>query len=153
MESQNREVLFSRVYLWITNAKFTMGMLYCFFVFAYLLFGIIATNPAVTLDFFTALEMLFASFFIGLLRQIILPNGNITKVRGVLWIVSGFVILISFSLIFGWFKPFPSWCLFLFAVCFLLATLAMVFTYYLELMRETRRLNQLLEQFKKRQPS
>jgi len=127
-----------------------MGLFFVYFVFMYLLLGLISEGPAVTLDFFTAVEMVFAAFFVGVAQQILLPGGDgITKVRSFLWILSGTLITFIFSTVFRWFHKFPLWCFIVFIVLTAWGIGAMIYRYYLQLQRETKRLNQQLEQFQK----
>ncbi|MDL2218612.1 hypothetical protein LJC27_08155 [Christensenellaceae bacterium OttesenSCG-928-M15] len=140
---------FARLYLWTTKAKYTMGMFFLVFVLAYLLFGLINGGPAVTLDFFTAVQMMFASFFIGIAQQAIIPGDKLTKARCAWWIVTGVCTTLAFSLLFGWFSPFPPWCAAVFFAVLIVGMLAMILGYFIELRRETRVLNQRLAQFQK----
>jgi hypothetical protein len=137
----------ARLYLWVTKAKYTMGIFFVAFVVVYLFFGLVSEGALVTLDFFTALEMVFACFFIGLLQQIIIPMGRLNRSRCALWIVSGVLITLVFSLVFRWFERFPLWCFILFMIFMALGMGAIILGYYLELNRETQRLNRGLEQF------
>lgn len=141
---------FARLYLWTTKAKHTMGIFFVVFVVFFLLLGLISEGPAVTLNFVTAIEMVFASFFIGLVQQAVLPVEKLSRGRCMLWIVSGVLITLAFSLAFGWFVALPPWCLLTFLLITALAMLAMILSYYLELRHMTRRLNRGLEQFQKR---
>lgn len=143
---------FAKLYLWTTKAKYTMGIFYVAFVMFYLLFGLVGDGPAITLDFFTAVQMVFACFFIGIVQQAILPVEKLNRIRCVLWIVSGVLITLAFSLGFGWFSAFPTWCFIVFLLITAAAMVAMLLSYYLELHRETRRLNRGLAQFQKQAP-
>ena len=139
----------ARLYLWVTKAKYTMGIFFVAFVVVYLFFGLVSERALVTLDFFTALEMIFACFFIGLLQQIIIPMDRLNRSRCALWIVSGVLIALIFSLFFGWFEGFPLWCFILFVIFIAMGMGAVILGYYLDLNRETQRLNRGLEQFQK----
>lgn len=143
---------FAKLYLWTTKAKYTMGIFYVAFVMFYLLFGLISEGPAVTLDFYTAIQMVFACFFIGIVQQAILPVEKLSRPRCILWIISGVLVTLAFSLVFGWFRPFPLWCFIVFLVLTAAAMVAMLLSYYLELHRETKRLNRGLAQFQKQIP-
>lgn len=150
MQQKFSQSRFARLYVWMTKAKSTMGLFFSVFVVVYLLFGLINEGLTVSLDLFTAIEMVFACFFIGLSQQILLPSEKLTKARCAVWISSGMVITLAFSLIFDWFARFPLWCVFLFAVVIAMGMMAMIIGFDLELRRETRRLNRQLEQFQKR---
>lgn len=141
---------FARLYLWTAKAKYTMGIFFVAFVFVYLLFGLISEGPAVTLDFFTAVQMVFACFFIGILQQAILPVEKLSRSRCILWVASGVAVTLVFSLVFKWFAQFPLWCFIVFTVFIAIGMVAMIAGYYLELHRETKRLNRSLEQYQKR---
>lgn len=143
---------FAKLYLWTTKAKYTMGIFYVAFVMFYLLFGLLGDGPAVTLDFFTAIQMLFACFFIGIVKQAVLPVEKLNRPRCVLWVVSGVLITLAFSLVFKWFQSFPRWCFIVFLLFVAVAMVAMLLGYYLELHRETKRLNRGLAQFQKQPP-
>lgn len=140
---------FARLYLWMTKAKYTMGMFFVVYVFLYLIFGYIAFDTPMLLDLPTAIEMTFACFFVGLTQQIILPVDRLSKPRCLLWLATGTVITLVFSLTFRWFSPFPVWYLVLFLLVMLAGMAALLVSYYLELKSETRLLNKKLEQFQK----
>lgn len=151
MQNRVQESKFTRFYLWMIEAKVIMGLFFVYFVFMYLLLGLISSGPVVGLDFFTAVQMVFACFFIGLEQQLLLPGDKISKTRGMLWVLLGTLTALVFSLVFRWFAAFPLWCwvVFLFFACIGMG--AMLYRNQLKLKRETWRLNQQLEQFKKQQ--
>lgn len=152
MQHKSQESMFSRIYLWMAAAKALMGLFFAFYVFMYLFFGYILLEPAIELDFFTSFEMLFASFFIGILQCIVIPsNEHLTTVRCALFVVSSVTITLAFSLVFGWFNAFPSWCLYAFIVITAIGICFMILQYHLQLQRETRQLNKQLEQFQQQQ--
>lgn len=137
----------ARLFLWMVKAKYTMGIFFVVFVIFYLLFGLVASGQVIMLDFFTAVQMVFACFFIGILQQAVLPVEKLSRTRCIVWVASGVAVTILFSLVFGWFKRFPVWCHILFAVVIALGMIAMIAGYYLELHKETKRLNRNLERF------
>ncbi|MDL2205678.1 hypothetical protein LJC33_02060 [Eubacteriales bacterium OttesenSCG-928-N13] len=141
---------FARLFVWTAKAKYTMGLFFVVFVLFYLFFGLITEGETVALDFFTALQMVFACFFIGILQQALLPASKLNRARCVLWVLFGVVITLGFSVVFGWFAQFPRWCLVVFVLFVAVAMMFMIILYYLELQRETKRLNQGLEQYQKR---
>lgn len=141
---------FAQLYLWTTKAKYTMGIFFVVYVFVYLLLGVLCDGATATLNFFTAVQMIFACLFIGLLQQAILPVEKLSRTRCVLWVASGVALTLLFSLVFGWFRPFPLWCLIVFLLVMAMGMTAMIAGYYLELHRETKRLNRSLEQYQKR---
>ncbi|MEA4992791.1 hypothetical protein SDC9_71348 [bioreactor metagenome] len=147
MRHQFEDSGFARLYLWIAKAKYTMGILFLVFVLFYLFFGIIGEGPDHLLDFFTAIQMMFACFFIGIAQQGIVPKEKLTKTRGVLWITISAIIILSFSLVFGWFFSFPPWCFILFLVVLIIGMAGLLLGHYIELHRETRALNRQLEKF------
>lgn len=151
MRRKERESAFVRFYIWTTEAKSIMGLFFLFFVFMYLLMGLLITGPAVKLDFFTALEMAFAAFLAGVLQYVFVPGGDkLTRVRSLGWVLSSTLVTLAFSLVFRWFQAFPLWC-FISFIALTAAGVAMMVEYYrLKLARETRRLNEQLEQFQKR---
>lgn len=143
---------YAKLYVWMVKAKYTMGIFYVLFVLFYLLFGMICEGQTIMMDFLTALQMVFACLFIGVLQQAILPAGKLSRTRGSLWVVSGVAVTLSFSLAFGWFEKFPLWCLALFAVCVAIGMVGIIAGYYLDLHRETRHLNYSLRQYQERNP-
>lgn len=143
---------FAHFYLWATKAKYTMGLFFAFYVILYLFLGLIAVPKDIQLDFWTAFEMMFACFFIGVAQQVILPVEKLSRGRCLLWMAAGALITLAFSLIFQWFVLFPLWCFVVFVAMFVLGTGAMLISYYLELYQETRKLNKQLEQFQKNRP-
>lgn len=147
MQEKLKNSRFALLYLWMAKAKYTMGIFYVFIIFFYLFFGAISVPETVTLDLPTSIEMLFACFFIGLMQQIIMRPEKLTVSRCLLWIGSGALITIVFSLGFNWFNGFPSWCLPLFWICMIIAMAAVLLNLYFELHNETRRLNKQLEHF------
>lgn len=138
---------FARLYLWTTKAKYCMGILFLAFVLTYLLFGLLKEGSKVTLDFFTAVEMMFACFFIGIAQQAILPKDKLTKERGVIWVALGLVITLVFSFVFGWFSAFPLWCAIVFCAVLVIGMIALILSSYLDLYRDTKILNQQLRKF------
>lgn len=140
---------FARLYLWTAKAKYTMGIFFLAFVLLYLFLGLIAVETAVTLDLLTAIEMMFVGFFIGLLQQAIIPKDKLSRPRCALWIVSGTLIALVFSLVFRWFDSFPLWCFFSFLLLPAVGMGALILAYYLDLNRETKLLNRELERFQK----
>ena len=150
MNHQFEDTGFARLYVWVARAKYTMGIFYVLFVFVYLLFGLISEGPAVTLNLFTAIQMGCACFLIGFAQQGIAPKEKLTKVRCLLWVLTGVVIAVAFSLAFGWFAAFPLWCPILFFVFLVLSMTAMLLSSFLELHRETRVLNRQLGRFQKK---
>lgn len=149
MRHQFEDSGFAGLYLWTAKAKYTMGIFFLMFVLVYLIFGMIGEGPSHLLDFFTAIQMMFACFFIGIAQQGIVPKEKLTKARGVLWIIVSVLITLSFSLIFGWFSAFPSWCLILFLVLLSMGMAALLLGHYIELHRETQTLNRQLEKFQR----
>lgn len=143
---------FAKLFLWMVKAKYTMGIFYVVFILFYLFFGLVSEGPSVMMDLFTALQMLFACFFIGVLQQAILPVEKLSHFRGVMWVASGVAVTLLFSFTFGWFVRFPLWCLILFVLFVAIGMVAMIVGYYLELHRETKRLNRSLEHYQKRNP-
>lgn len=143
---------FARLYTWITKAKFTMGVFFTMHVIFFLFFGLVINGTTVLLDFFTALEMLFACFFIGLLQQAVILPEKFTRVRCALWVVSGTFITLLFGLVFRWFRLFPAWCFPVFITFEVIGMLFMILSYYLELHRETKYLNRKLDQFRNNKP-
>ncbi|MDL2293514.1 DUF3021 domain-containing protein [Ruminococcaceae bacterium OttesenSCG-928-D13] len=146
---------FARMYLWTTKAKYTMGIFFIVHVLGYLLLGLLGLlgdGAAVTLDFFTAVQMMFACYLIGVLQQWILPAEKLSRARCVLWGVSGVAATLVFNLVFGWFRSFPTWYLILFLLFVALGMVAIILGYYLQLHRETKHLNRRLEQYQKRNP-
>lgn len=144
---------FARLYLWISKAKFTMGIFFMAFALVYLFFGFITEDPPITLGLFPAIQMLFAAFFVGIAQQAILPVDKLSVPRGILWVAAGLLITLGFSLGFGWFALFPAWCLPVFLFVLTLGMIAMIISHCLELRRETKLLNRQLAQFQsKKQP-
>lgn len=150
MQKQFNETGFAKLYLWTAKAKFTMGIFFVAFVLAYLFFGFITEGTTASLGFFTAVQMMFACFFIGIAQQLILPTDKLTKPRCILWIAVGVAITFVFSLVFGWFAGFPLWCGIAFIVVLTMGMVAMILSCYLELHRETKLLNKQLVQFQSR---
>lgn len=147
MKTQFSESGYGKFFLWMSKAKFTMGVFYVAFTIVYLFFGLLVEGPPITLSVLTAVEMLLAAFLIGIAQQIILPVDKLSNARCILWVAVGLVITIGFSLGFGWFKQFPGWCLPVFAIVLALGMGATIISYYLELNRETKQLNRQLHQF------
>ena len=137
----------AKVCIWLTKAKEAMGLLLIAYAFFYLLFGFFVKPGFQGLDLFTFLQMAFASFFVGVVRQTVIPPGVLNRWRGILWLVSGVVITVGFSLFFDWFGGFPIWCPLVFWGLMAAGFAAMIMEYYFELHQETRLLNVKLEQF------
>ncbi|NLX64188.1 MAG: hypothetical protein GX022_05360 [Clostridiaceae bacterium] len=130
-----------------------MGILFALYVVVYLFFGIVIKEIDVSLNFFTAVQMLFTCLIIGIMQQIFIPLDKISPLRCAVWIASGAVITVLSELVFRWFRLFPAWCFPVFTVFMILGMLFMVLAIYLELHRETKNLNHNLEKFqKKRKP-
>ena len=142
---------FARLYTWMTKAKYTMGIFFALYVVFYLFFGIIIKDMNVSLNFFTAVQMLFTCLLIGIMQQIFIPLDKISLIRCAAWIASGTVITVLAELMFRWFSLFPAWCFPVFTVFMILGMLFMVLAVYLELHRETKSLNRNLEIFQNKQ--
>lgn len=140
---------FAHLYLWMSKAKFTMGIFFVFFALVYLVLGTLFVSSPIALTLWRAVQMMFVCFFIGLAQQIILPAEKLTPLRCLVWMVLGSGVTLLSSLVFQWFALFPAWCLVLFILLTLVAMGAILVSYYLELQYETRKLNQQLENFKK----
>lgn len=138
---------FAKVYIWFTKAKEAMGLFFMAYVFFYLFFGLFAEPGFQGLNLFTSIQMAFASFFVGMIRQAVIPAGILNRARAGLWVVSGEVITVGFSLFFGWFEGFPLWCALTFWGLMAFGFAAMILDYYFELHQETALLNQKLAQF------
>ena len=138
---------FARLYLWTAKAKYTMGIFYLAYTLVYLILSAIASESKVALDLFTAIEMMFCCFFIGLAQQGIVPLDKLTKPRCAVWAGTGLLITMGFSLVFGWFSPFPPWCFILFLIMVAMGMLALLLGSFIELYWETKILNRQLERF------
>ncbi len=143
---------FARLYTWITKAKLTMGIFFTMHVIVFLFFGLIMNGTTVSLEFFPALEMLFACIFIGLLQQALIPPEKFTRVRCALWVLSSAFVTLMFGLAFQWFRLFPSWCFPVFVAFEVIGMLFMILSYHLELHRETKYLNRKLDLFRSKKP-
>ena len=142
---------FARLYLWSAKAKYTMGMFFLIVVILYLFLGFICEGPAVTLDFFTALQMAGICLFIGFSQQGIVPNEKLTKSRCVLWIGLNTLVTLTCSFLFRWFAAFPAWCFIVFLAVVVVGMAGVLLGHFFELHRETQRLNRQLEKFQRRQ--
>ncbi|MDR0381980.1 MAG: hypothetical protein LBH86_08335 [Oscillospiraceae bacterium] len=150
MHGKFADTAFARLYLWTSAAKYTMGIFFVMFVSLYLFLGFISEGAAVTLDFFTAIQMVCACLLIGFARQGIVPNDRLTKPRCVLWVGVSTLVTLVFSLLFGWFEKFPPWCLIMFLAMTVVGMAAALLGHFIELYRETRLLNHQLEKFQQR---
>ncbi len=151
MNSENfKNSSFARLYLWTTKAKYTMGIFFVAFTLVYLLFGIIFKEPSIVLTFYTAVQMMFACYAIGLLQQIVLPVEKLSFTRCCIWVLSGVATTLMFNFVFGWYDFLPAWCFFTFLLVLAMGMIAMIAGYYLELHRETKFLNRSLEEYQKR---
>jgi hypothetical protein len=146
MHNKFQDTSFALLYLWMAKAKYIMGILYLAYTLMYLMLGLMA-GVSMTLDLFTAIQMLFAAFFIGIAKQAILPKNNLTKLRSALWVASATAISLLFNFIFKWYAPFPAWCFIVFLVASVMGMMALLLSYYLELHQETKALNLHLENF------
>lgn len=138
---------YARLFAWMSKAKFTMGLFFAVYVVLFLLFGFLNEGTTITLDFFTALEMIIACFLIGVLQQFILPVDKQNNVRKALWVISGAFITLLFGLVFQWFKAFPLWCFPAFVAVIVIGMLGVILNDHLELHNETKQLNRKLAQF------
>lgn len=138
---------FAKVSIWLTKAKELMGLLFTAYVFFYLFFGLFTEPGFQGLSLFTSIQMMFACAFVGVIRQAVIPTGVLNWVRAVIWVLSGVAITVGFSLFFGWFEGFPSWCVPVFWGVMAAGFAFMILEYYFELHRETVLLNLKLEQF------
>lgn len=138
---------FAHLYLWFAQAKYTMGVFFVAYVFFYLVLGALTRGPGTPLDLWTGVEMMFACFFIGVIQQALLTVDKLNRTRCILWVVSGTLIGLVFSLIFRWFEGLATWCFAVFHLCMALGMAAMILVYYIELSRETQLLNARLAQF------
>lgn len=138
---------FARLFVWAAKAKYTMGLFFAVYVFLFLLLGVLIEGTTAALGFFTALEMVFACFFIGLLQQFILPAEKHSRVRKALWIISGVGVTLLFGLVFQWFNAFPAWCLPAFAAAIAIGMVVVLLGDHLQRYNETKQLNRKLAQF------
>lgn len=138
---------FAKVCMWFTKAKEVMGLMFTAYVFFYLFFGLFADPGFQELNLFTCLQMAFAGFFVGLLRQALIPLGVLNRIRAAIWVASSAAITVGFSLFFQWFQGFPAWCAPVFWALMAFGFSFMIMEYSFELHRETTVLNQRLEQF------
>lgn len=145
---QKKENIFARIYLWVAESKTIMGLFFVAFVFVYFFMGAIVKGLDVTLDLLTTIEMIGVCFAIGILKQIFLPFSSLSRIGGALWLITGTAIAVVFSLVFGWFKEFPLWCLIVFFVFVFFGIGAMLIYTNLRLERETKMLNKKLDIFK-----
>jgi len=149
MRSKFEDTGFAHLYLQAATAKYTMGIFFMLLVFLYLLLGIVSHGPAVALDFFTAAQMACACLFIGFMRLGVVPNDKLTKPRCTLWVGFNALLTLAFSLVFGWFAAFPRWCLIVFLASIVVSSAAVLLGHFIELHRETQRLNHQLEKYQR----
>ena len=142
---------FARLYLWTARAKYTMGMFFLIVVIFYLFLGFVSEGPAVTLDFFTALQMACVCLIIGFTRQGIVPNEKLTKSRCILWIGLNTLVMLACSFLFHWFAALPTWCLVAFLAVAVVGMAGILLGHFFELHKETQLLNRQLEKFQRRQ--
>jgi hypothetical protein len=96
-------------YLFMYEAKTTAGIYFLAFVFFYLVFGVFDTENAITLSFWTSMQIFLASLLIGLGQSFLLSNNELTVPRISLWSVWALGVTIGFSEGFGWFESYPGW--------------------------------------------
>lgn len=151
MQGKASQSAFGRFYLWMFEAKFTMGIFFMFYVVLYLLLGLVSAEPAVALGLSDAFQMILLAFLIGIAQQALLPDGGrLTSARGALFVAIGTAATLVCSLAFSWFRGFPVWCPIVFVALTAVAIALMIYSLHLRLMRETERLNSQLDAFKHR---
>ena len=150
MKTTFAESTLAKLYLWAAEAKLTMGILFVVFVMVYLLLGFVTKTEGTAIDFFRALQMVLACFFIGILQQLILHDKSLTKPRCTLCIFSGVFITLAFCFVFSWFAQFPYWCFLAFIAIITICLVMLLVSRYLELHRETKLLNVGLAEFQNR---
>lgn len=138
---------YARLFLWAAKAKYTMGLFFSVYVILFLLLGLLVEGTAITLGFFTALEMMAACFSIGILQRLFLLPDKRSRVRSALWVICGTSITVLFGFAFQWFKGFAAWCFPAFSAAILIGMLFVLLSDYLELQNETQQLNRKLAQF------
>lgn len=141
---------FNRFYLWGAETKARMGLYTVAVVFFKGLADTLAGRFSV--DYLILLEMLAASFAFACIESAIFPPGRgwEEESRGrriALWAASANGIYIGCALVFGWFSGLSTlWCAAL-VVILELALAGMVYVIRLTAERDTRQLNEKLEQF------
>ena len=145
MKDRINQSPFAKLYVWVSKAKYTMGIFFVAFLFMYFFLGCLAEGPAFSLDVFTAIQMLFACFFIGIAQQILLPDHTLSPGRLLAWLLISLAISVSFSALFSWFEHL--WQLLFFQLIPVFGILALALGYYWELRQETRMLNDQLSRF------
>lgn len=138
---------FARLYVWISKAKYTMGIFFVAFVFMYYFLGCLTDGLAFSLGIFPAIQMLFACFAIGIAQQLLLPDRSLSTGRLAAWLLISLAISLLFGLLFSWFDSI--WKLLLFQVIPIFGILAIALGYCWDLRRETRNLNSHLSDFQR----
>jgi hypothetical protein len=149
MEGKKAFDFIQRYYLFIYEAKTTSGVYFLAFSVLYLFLGL-AVPEKITIDLFTAIQMMIACFLIGFSQHIIIPYEKVTVKRAFIWMVFSIIVTFGFSLGFAWFVGFPKWCAVVFYT-FMIWGFAMMWLavkWYSE--KENKKLNENLKAYQKR---
>ncbi len=85
MEGKKAFDFIQRYYLFIYEAKTTSGVYFLAFSVLYLFLGL-AVPERITIDLFTAIQMMIACFLIGFSQHIIIPYEKVTVKRAFIWL-------------------------------------------------------------------
>lgn len=138
---------FAEIYLFSYGAKRIMGIYFLTFALVYLILGKIGTASDVTLDLWTALQMMVACMLIGYGQELIVPVARLSVKRAAWWMLWAVGVTIGSVLVWGWFDGFPPWCGIVFCVLMTLGLAALLLGLLYDSRRETRQLNEHLKAY------
>lgn len=142
---QEKNGMFTELYLFAYGSKSTMALYYMAFVLLYLILGKVSMQTSVSLDFATALQMMVVCVLIGFGQRIIVPVKRFGMMRCAVWVTWATLVTVGAVLVFKWFDGFPAWCGVLFCALMMFAFAALVLGLLFDSQRETRKLNEHLK--------
>ena len=143
---------FKRLYLFMLNAKFYMGIYFAGVVFVVGLVTFLSGGDS--LGLLPLLQMLLLCFVLGLLEEGLLGSeADYTRGlffgRSVLFLVLSTLLCAGASWLLGWFGGLAAWCVPLFAAFMLAGFVAMLAGQKWEQERDMAVLNRRLQEWKK----
>lgn len=141
----------ANVFLFMYDVKSIGCIYFVAFVIFYLAFGIFDKDMEVTLDFYTAMEIMVASLLIGFGKVLMIQNNNISIPRILIWGTWSLSITIGFSSGFQWFSMYPDWYKIVFYGIITISFLLVWFVLYFSMLKETMILNDALNNYKEKE--
>ncbi len=142
---------FKSFYLWALNAKLYMGLY--FMAIAILVSAINFCLGSDSLGFFTLLQIMGVSIFTALAQVFILPDSTdfskrIIFPRSLIWLILSGGVIGAVAHFGNWFYDLPNMISWVFAAVMVIGCSMMLIAFQFEQQRDTKALNESLNNFK-----